>query len=354
MGRHPPIVGDPRFFQRTGPHTLAAIADAAEGKAPPRRLRFSGIAPLQTATADDVSFLDNPKYLPALAGTAAGAVIVHPDLAGRVPDSAVPIQTAEPYAGWAKVAALFHPIPPVQPGAHLTAVVDPTAEVDASAEIGPFAVIGARTRIGPRCRIGTHVTIGDGVIMGRDCRIGSHVTVSHALLGDRIALYPGARIGQEGFGFAVTAEGFVTVPQLGRVILEDDVEVGANTTIDRGSMHDTVIGAGSRLDNLVQIAHNVRLGRGCVIVAQAGISGSTILGDHVMLGGQAGLTGHLRIGRGARIGAQAGVMADVPAGAEVVGSPAQKARTFFRELAVLRRLARGASRAGRDKERDDR
>ena len=185
--------------------------------------------------------------------------------------------------------------------------------------------------------------IGDGVVLGAECRIGAHATLSHALLGDRVVVYPGARIGQDGFGFAATGEEFLSVPQLGRVVIEDDVEIGANTTIDRGSLHDTRIGAGSRLDNLVQIGHNVRLGRGCVIVSQVGISGSTILEDHVMVGGQAGLTGHLRIGRRARIGAQAGVMADVPVGADVVGSPAQPVREFFRHVAVLRRLVREAT-----------
>jgi UDP-3-O-[3-hydroxymyristoyl] glucosamine N-acyltransferase len=183
--------------------------------------------------------------------------------------------------------------------------------------------------------------IGDGVVLGMDCRIGAHASVSHALLGDRVRIYPGVRIGQDGFGFAVAPTGFVSVPQLGRVVLEHDVEVGANSTIDRGSLHDTFIGAGSRLDNLVQIGHNVRLGRGCVIVAQAGISGSTILEDNVMVGGQAGLTGHLRVGRRARIGAQAGVMSDVASGADVVGSPAQPVREFFRNFAILRKLARG-------------
>jgi UDP-3-O-[3-hydroxymyristoyl] glucosamine N-acyltransferase len=180
-------------------------------------------------------------------------------------------------------------------------------------------------------------------VLGGDCRIGAHATLSHALLGDRVIVYPGARIGQDGFGFAVGGEGFVSVPQIGRVVIEDDVEIGANTTIDRGSLHDTLIGAGSRLDNLVQIGHNVRLGRGCVIVSQVGISGSTILEDHVMVGGQAGFTGHLRIGMRARIGAQAGVMSDVPPGADVVGSPAWPAREFFRHVAVLRRLVREAT-----------
>jgi UDP-3-O-[3-hydroxymyristoyl] glucosamine N-acyltransferase len=194
--------------------------------------------------------------------------------------------------------------------------------------------------IGPRCRVGPLAVIGGGVRVGADCRIGAHVSVSHALIGERVCLYPGVRIGQDGFGFAVGAEGFVSVPQLGRVVLEDDVEIGANTTVDRGSLHDTVIGAGTRIDNLVMIAHNVRVGRCCAIVAQAGISGSTVVEDQVMIGGQAGFSGHLRIGQRARIGAQAGVMADVPAGAEVVGSPAQPARAFFREIAVLRRLVR--------------
>jgi UDP-3-O-[3-hydroxymyristoyl] glucosamine N-acyltransferase len=183
------------------------------------------------------------------------------------------------------------------------------------------------------------------VIVGRDCRIGAHVSLSHALLGARVYVYPGARIGQEGFGFAYTRDGFLSVPQLGRVILEDDVEVGANTTIDRGSSQDTVIGAGSRLDNLVQIGHNVVLGRCCVIVSQVGISGSTILGDFVRVGGQAGLTGHLRIGERAEIGAQAGVMSDVAPGAKVLGSPAQPIKDFFRQIATLTKMARNKHRS---------
>ncbi len=338
--RIPETAGDPRFFARTGPHSLEAVTAAAGLPAPSVSLVLSGVAPLQTASPDQVSFLDNRRYASALATTGAGAVLVHPDMVPRVPAGTVALPTEEPYAAWALVAALFHPPAPPCPGIHPAAVVAPDARLDPTAEIGPLAVIGARAEIGPRCRIGPGVVIGEGVVLGPECRIGALASLSHALLGARVAVYPGARIGQDGFGFAVTPAGFRSVPQLGRVVLEDDVEVGANTTIDRGSLHDTVIGAGSRLDNLVQIGHNVRLGRGCVIVAQVGISGSTILEDQVMIGGQAGLIGHLRIGRGARIGAQAGVMSDVAEAAEVIGSPAMAVRDFFRQVAALRRLVR--------------
>ena len=211
--------------------------------------------------------------------------------------------------------------------------------MDPSAEVGPFAVVGARAEIGPACRIGPGAVIGEGVQIGPHCRVGAQASISHAILGARVYVYPGARIGQEGFGFAVGPAGFVTVPQLGRVLLEDDVEVGANSTIDRGSTQDTVIGAGSRLDNLVQIGHNVRLGRCCIVVSQAGISGSTVLEDFVVVAAQAGLVGHLRIGAKARIGAQAGVMRDVAAGADVLGAPAIPVREFFRQVATLRKLS---------------
>jgi UDP-3-O-[3-hydroxymyristoyl] glucosamine N-acyltransferase len=301
---------------------------------------LSGVAPLQAAGPGEVSFLHNKKYLSLLEQTGAGAVIVGPEFAARVPPGVAALVTDDPHAGWARVAALFHPLPPTMPGVHGSAVVDRDAVVDPTAEVGPLAVIGAGAVIGPGCRIGAGAVIAAGVVIGRDCRIGPLASLTHALLGDRVYVYPGARIGQEGFGFAMTKQGFLTVPQLGRVILEDDVEVGANSTIDRGAALDTVIGAGSRLDNLIQIGHNVRLGRCCVVVAQAGISGSTVLEDFVQVGAQAGLTGHLRIGARARIGAQAGIMSDVEAGADVVGSPAMPVREFFRNVAVLRRLAR--------------
>ena len=331
---------DDRFFARTGPHSLADVAAAAGGMAPARDLMLHGVAPLQWAGPAHVSFIDNRRYLNALTMTCAGAVIVHPDLASQVPARSVAIESTDPYAAWARVAGLFHPPPPVRPGVHPSAVVAGDAAVDPSAEIGPLAVIGAGAAIGPRCRIGAGAVIGDAVSMGADCRIGPLASVSHAMLGARVYVYSGARIGQEGFGFATTPSGFLTVPQLGRVLLEDDVEVGANSTIDRGSAADTVIGAGSRLDNLVQIGHNVRMGRCCIVVAQAGIAGSTVLEDFVVIAAQAGLTGHLSIGRKARIGAQAGVMSDVGSGLDVIGSPSQPSREFFRGVVTLRRLSR--------------
>lgn len=342
-----PGPGDPRFFARTGPHGLASVAATAEATADlARELELDGVAPLQTAGPTQVSFLDNRRYADLLAGTRAGAVIVHPDLAAQVPPGSVALVTPAPYVGWARVAALFHPPPPARPGVHERAFVDAGAEIDASAEVAAFAVIGAGASIGPRVRIGAGAVIGPGVVIGADCRIGPLVSLSHAVLGERVNLLAGARVGQEGFGFAQMETGFLTVPQLGRVILESDVEVGANSTIDRGSTQDTVIGAGSRLDNLVMIGHNVRLGRCCVVVAQAGISGSTVLDDFAVVAAQAGLTGHLKVGKGARIGAQAGVMTDVPAGADVVGSPAEPVRDFFRGVATLRKLARRPKNAG--------
>lgn len=332
------LIGDSRFFARSGPHSLAAIAAAANAETPNLDLSFDGIAPLQVARKNEVTFLDNPRYAAMLKDSCAGAVIVHPDMKNHVPSNMVQIITPEPYEAWARVAALFHPLAPISPGIHPSAVIAKDAYIHSSAEIGPFCVIGSGAKIGSNCRLEASVIIGRNVVIGSDCRIGANASISHALIGSRVYVYCGARIGQEGFGFAATKTGFLSVPQLGRVILEDDVEIGANSTIDRGSARDTIIGAGSRIDNLVQIAHNVTLGRCCIIVAQAGIAGSTALEDFVRVGGQAAMAGHLRIGKGAQIAAQSGVMADVNDGAVLMGTPAQPKREFFRQIAMLKRL----------------
>ncbi|WP_174503505.1 UDP-3-O-(3-hydroxymyristoyl)glucosamine N-acyltransferase [Acidiphilium sp. C61] len=349
-GATDPRPGDARFFARSGPFSLAEIAAAAGATVAGATVagtrvadagqRLSGVAPLQTAGAGDVSFLDNRKYLPLLAETRAGAVIMRPEMAAAAPATVACLVTPTPYEGWARACALFHPAPVAVAGIHPSAVIGAGAEIDQAAEIGPFAVIGAGARIGARCRIGPHAVIGPGCVLGEGVIVSAGASVSHALIGDRVMIHPGVRIGQEGFGFATTKDGFLSVPQLGRVIIEHDVDIGANTTIDRGSAQDTVIGAGTRIDNLVQIAHNVRIGRCCVIVAQVGISGSTTLEDFVVLAGQAGVSGHLTLGKGARIGPQAGVMSDVRPGIDLLGSPARPAKEFMREVATLRRFAR--------------
>jgi UDP-3-O-[3-hydroxymyristoyl] glucosamine N-acyltransferase len=342
-----PIAGDPRFFARCGPYSLAEVAQAAGVElVAPEGASFVGVAPLQHAGPRHVSFLSSRRYEHALAVTRAGAVLLEPAMAARVPAGTIALPTTNPVRAWAEVATLFHPAPVAVPGIHPTAVIDSSAIVGEGVEIGPLVVIGARAQIGPGCRIGPLVAIGEGVVLGAECRIGAGASISYSLIGARVYIYPGARLGQEGFGFDAAPSGFKTVPQLGRVIIEDDVEIGANSTVDRGSAQDTVIGAGTRLDNLVQIGHNVRVGRGCIIVAQVGISGSTTLGDHVVVGGQVGMAGHLKIGRGARIGAQAGVMADLEAGAEVVGTPAEPIKDFFRQVAFIRRLVKRSGAAG--------
>ena len=339
-------MGDARFFPQAGPHAAAVIAEAAgatvaSGDA---NRMLLGVAPLQTATAGDLSFLDNRRYADALAATAAGAVLVHSTLLDRVPAGCVALVTDAPYLGWARATALFHPRPTVDAGIHPSAIIAPSARIDPSAEIGPLVVIGADVDIGADCQIAAGAVIGASCVIGAGCRIGVQSTISHAILGRRVVTYPGVRIGQDGFGFAPGPTGMVSVPQLGLVRIGDDVEIGANTTVDRGSAQDTVIGAGTRIDNLVQIGHNVRIGQHCVIVAQVGISGSAVLEDFVIIGGQAGVAGHLTIGRKTRIGAQSGVMADVPAGQDYVGSPAQKVKSFFRQVALLKRWAEPGAR----------
>jgi UDP-3-O-[3-hydroxymyristoyl] glucosamine N-acyltransferase len=341
------MAADPRFHPAGLPLTLAEAAALVGGelRGGDGAHEVTGVGPLDAVGAAEISFLENRKYAGQLAGTRAAAVVLAAEFADRLPAGVAAIVVPQPYLAFGRIAARLHPPPAPRPGIHPTAVVDPTAALGPGCEVGPYAVIGARADIGAGCIIGPHAVIGEGVVLGEGCRVHAHASVSYCLAGRGVVLHPGARVGQEGFGFAVTPEGrFETMPQLGRVILGDLVEVGANACIDRGSQADTVLGAGTRLDNLVQIGHNVRTGRGCVIVAQVGVSGSAVLGDGVQLGGQAGITGHLTVGDLARVGAQAGVMNDVPAGQDVVGSPAWPARETLRAFAALRRLAQKPGR----------
>lgn len=336
-------MADPRFFERAGPHSLAALAalSGASVRDPSIGERlFHDVAPLETAGQGDVTFLDNRKYLDAFTRSRAGAAFIDESAVDKAPAGMALLIASDPYKAFARAAQAFYPEKPVAAGRAPSAIIDPTAMVPSDCEIGAHVVIEAGVRLGARCQVGPNAVIGAGVELGDDCRIGANVTLSHCLIGARVVLHPGARIGQPGFGFAPDRQGPVKIPQLGRVIIADDVDIGANTTIDRGSGHDTVIGAGTMIDNLVQIGHNVVLGRGCILAGQVGISGSTRLGDFVMAGGQAGFAGHLRIGDGARIAAKAGLMRDVAAGETVCGSPAVPIASFMKQVAIVQRLAR--------------
>ena len=335
---------DQRFFTARGPFTLAALAElsgATLGPGADPAKQVKDVASLEEAGSGDISFLDNKKYLEAFAASGAGACLVEPKFAARAPSGMALLLDEEPYRAYALVAQAFYPAQEREPGVAPSAIVDATATIGADCSIAAGAVIAARAEIGARCAIAANAVIGEAVVLGEEVRVGACATLHHCFIGNRVIIHAGARIGQDGFGFAPDPAGHVKVPQLGRVIIEDDAEIGANTTIDRGAGPDTIIGLGSKIDNLVQIAHNVQIGRGCFIVGQVGISGSTKVGDHVSMGGQAGLVGHLHIGEGARIGAQAGIMRDVPAGATVLGSPAVPVVQFHRQTVALARLAKG-------------
>jgi len=340
-------MADPRFFSRAGPFTLGALAELSGA----RLLRpdeggrlFYDVSPLETAGPEEVSFLENRKYLEAFVQSRAGGIIADQWAAERAPPAMALIISDAPYKAYALVAQAFYPECAIIPGRASSALIDPAARVPDDCEIGPNAVIEQRVELGRRCQIGANVVIAAGVVIGDDCRIGANVALSHCLIGSRVVLHPGVRIGQAGFGFAPDPAGPIKVPQLGRVLIGDDVDIGANTTIDRGSGRDTVIGSGSMIDNLVQIGHNVVLGRCCILAGQVGISGSTRLDDFVMVGGQGGLAGHLHIGSRARIAAKSGLMRDVAAGQTVCGSPAVPLAEFMRQTAVLQRLAKKKER----------
>jgi UDP-3-O-[3-hydroxymyristoyl] glucosamine N-acyltransferase len=325
---------------------IAALTGAKLRHGDPPDQRIRNIAPLDTAGASDVSFLDNSKYAGELATTRAGACLIAPRFIESAPRNLVVLETPQPYPAFVAVtrklfgnllrpASLFG-----TSGRASSAQIDPTARLEADVIVDPLAVIGPRAEIGAGTLIGPGAVIGSDVRIGRQCAIGAHASIMHALIGDRVIIHPGVRLGQDGFGFLPSRQGHQKIPQTRRVIIQDDVEVGANTAIDRGATRDTVIGEGTKIDNLVQIGHNVSIGRHCLIVSQVGISGSVTVGDFAVLAGQVGIADHVTIGEGAVLGARAGVMSNVPAGARWGGFPAEPALDWKRGQAMVRRLVR--------------
>ena len=337
-------MADPRFFKVAGPFSLEQLAEISGseiGATSREEQIFSDILPLDSATPNDVSFIDNRRYVEAFKSTNAGAVVVHPELVGQAPEKTALLITDNPYTGYAKLTQAFYPQNTPQEGSvNARAIVDPSAKLGKNVSIDAGAVIEAEVEIGDDSHIGANAVIGGGVSIGNNCQIAANTTLTHCLIGSEVIIHTGVRIGQDGFGFAPGMPRHTKVLQLGRVIIGDDVEIGANTTIDRGAGPDTIIGSGTKIDNLVQIGHNVQIGEGCFIVAQNGLSGSTVIGNFVALGGQVGVAGHLTIGDGAQVAAKSGVSTDVAPGTTVAGNPAQNARDHWKGLALLKRMVK--------------
>jgi UDP-3-O-[3-hydroxymyristoyl] glucosamine N-acyltransferase len=339
---------DPVFFELSAPLSVAALialtGATLHSSAIALDTEVFSVAPIDRAGPGQVTFLENPSYAPAAEKTEATVCFSSAKFADRFPKTVAVLVSAEPYRAYATIAARLFPTS-LRPqsmfgsvGVSHGAVVHPSARLEEGVVVDPGAVIGPNAEIGSGTLISANSVIGPNVRIGRQSTIGAGAHISHALIGNRVIIHQGAAIGQDGFGFAMGSKGHLKVPQLGRVIIQDDVDIGANTAIDRGTTRDTIIGEGTKIDNLVQIGHNVTIGRHCVIVAQCGISGSCTLEDYVVMGGQAGLAGHLTIGMGAQIAASAGVMNDIPRGAKWGGIPAQPLRDLFREVATVRAL----------------
>ena len=329
---------DPRFFEDLGPvplGELAKLAGAELAKGADARLAIQAVSIVSLAGPGTVTFLSDRKHAAGLAGTKAAACFAPAALADAVPAGCVVLITPTPQGAYAIAARRLHRARILEPGP----AVSPNADLEEGVTLAPGVVIGPGARIGRGTTIGANTVIGPGVAVGRDCTISAQVSIHCALIGDRVQVLAGACVGEPGFGATVGPQGLMDIPQLGRAIIQDSVTVGANTCIDRGAFDDTVVGENTKIDNMVQIAHNVRIGRNCVIAAHSGISGSVTIGDGAQLGGRVGIADHLTIGAGARLAAAAGVMKDIPADETWGGFPARPMRTWLREAGWVARQA---------------
>lgn len=337
---------DSRFFEDLGPVSLielAAVSGAVLARPEDAERRIVGVAPLARAGAADLSFFSDRRYLDDLKGTRTGACFITADYAGDAPVGCSVLVTSEPQAAYAAAADRLHR--PRRADAR-DPLIHPTAEIEDGVSLAPGVSVGAGARVGRGTAIGAYTVVGPGVAIGRGCTLGAHVTIGFALVGDRVSILSGAVIGEPGFGVTLGDGKTVDVPQLGRVIIQDNVTIGACSCIDRGAWDDTVIGENTKIDNLVQIAHNVQLGRNCMLAAHVGISGSCVVGDYVAFGGRAGIADHVTIGDGARVAAAAGVMKDIAPGEMVAGLPAKPVRQHMREVAWLGKMAQNRTKGG--------
>jgi len=344
---------EPQFFRARGGLTIGEIA-ALTGATLKNDVAVDrvivNVAPLDRAGPRDLSFLEKGQYADAAAKTRAGACLVSARLIGQVPDHVIALQVRDPFRAYVTVSRALFP-EALRPsslfeaqGASPSAIIHPSARLEENVTVDPGVVIGPRAEIGAGTVIGANAAIGADVRIGRDCNIGPQCSVTHALIGDRVIVHSGCQIGQDGFGYAMAPTGHVKIPQVGRVIIQDDVEIGAGTMIDRGAIRDTVIGEGTKIDNLCQIGHNVSVGRHCVIVAHAAIGGTVTLNDYVALGGRVTIAPQTVIGEGAQIAAMSGLHGIVPPGARWAGVPARPAKQWMREVFILERLAKRADK----------
>ena len=333
---------DSKFFSKSKELTLDQVSKLTKitlPKSVDKKKLFNDISGLDTASQDNISFLNNENYINDFKTSKAGACFFKKDFIKIAPKNMIPLISDNPYHSFAIIANAFYPMKDITNiGIHPKAHVESNVKYDETVQIGPGAIISSNVVIGSNCFIGANSVISSGVEIGNNTVIGSNCNIAYSIIGSNVRIHNGAKIGQDGFGFAQDNNSNIKIPQLGRVLINDNVEIGSNCTVDRGTGPDTIIGEGTKLDNLVQIGHNAVLGKNCIMVAQSGVSGSTKIGNNVIIGGQVGIAGHLKIGNNVKIAAKSGVMKDIKDGMIIGGVPSVPIKDWHRQTIILKKL----------------